>query len=466
MSVQDLAQLSQHGTRHGTLNQDAAFTCTLPDATVAAVFDGHGILGERAASAAVAELQSATGAPGFAAGFAADPEHAMEVLFEQLQRRVLAAHEDPPATYSYPGKPNSEPLEFRLADTGGALGQPPCARPRRAAAGPDRRPAGTVFECTNGPMSLAPIDFGATAAVAVVVGGRLVVGSIGDAGAVVCYVTDEGEAEGELISAHHTASDAEEMERIERDFPGKALFTPDGYLAPLDDVLGQFEVQLTRSLGHAQLGQFGITCTPEVRVVELQPADGRTVAALVLCSDGVTDELQPRDIAQRTMDAPTAAEAAAVLVQEAQDYCMDRDRVDDCTVALLAIGAAPEAEYLECDPAAAGGLHDAFAAHVAAFGARDLAAAAGMHGPGSIRVLETQAPRLARTLREAEQFYRDMFARIGDHEVHTAVLDVDADGGVVFWVWSCPGAQLRSVANTFVFDRETGAVAHHTAVVA
>lgn len=116
-----------------------------------------------------------------------------------------------------------------------------------------------------------------------------------------------------------------------------AHFTQDGYLAPLHDELGQYEVQLTRSLGHKLLRQFGIICTPEVIVLDLDAPGDDQITALVLCSDGVTDELQPRDIAERVANADTPEEACRVLVADAQEYCMDRDKIDDCTAVVLVI---------------------------------------------------------------------------------------------------------------------------------
>lgn len=59
------------------------------------------------------------------------------------------------------------------------------------------------------------------------------------------------------------------------------------------------------------------------------------VFGLVLCSDGVTDELKPRDIAERVAQASMPQEGAELLCKEAQDFCMERDRVDDCTAVVV-----------------------------------------------------------------------------------------------------------------------------------
>lgn len=55
-------------------------------------------------------------------------------------------------------------------------------------------------------MPPAPIDFGTTAALAVTYGTTAVLGSIGDAGIVVCKKNRTyNEDDGKLVSSHHTA---------------------------------------------------------------------------------------------------------------------------------------------------------------------------------------------------------------------------------------------------------------------
>ena len=48
------------------------------------------------------------------------------------------------------------------------------------------------------------------------------------------------------------------------------------------------------SLGHVLLKEFGITAVPEIKQI---PVTANGPFALVLCSDGVTDELLPDEIA-------------------------------------------------------------------------------------------------------------------------------------------------------------------------
>ena len=315
--VSGIAKQSQHGTRHGNLNQDGAFYRKLPtpagDVVVAVVFDGHGILGEVSADVAVRQMETILDDEDEVGMLVSNPEAWIVATFDALQESVEEAHRSPPQHYTYPGKPGSEPLEFELETVGGRFG--------------------IAYRCTTMELPPAPIDFGCTAAMAVVIGDTLTTGCIGDAGCVLCYTDPElDENTGKVLSVAHTASEPTEIERINRDFEGKAILTHDGYLAPVDDDLAQYEVQLTRSLGHSLLKEFGITCTPDVRQ---QTLSSDKAFALLLCSDGVTDELQPRDIAERIHGASTASEACITLCQDAQDFCMDRDKVDDCTAIVI-----------------------------------------------------------------------------------------------------------------------------------
>eukprot|EP00041_Stephanoeca_diplocostata_P023168 m.563489 g.563489 ORF g.563489 m.563489 type:complete len:831 (+) comp22233_c0_seq1:116-2608(+) len=338
---QDFSMNSQHGTRHGELNQDSCYGTTVrvpsggggatgegdSEIVICAAFDGHGLLGERAAVAAAAELETLCNDQSVLEGFAPgnDTSQAMVDLFARLHDRVCAEHQRIPRNYSYPGRPGSGTTEFKLQK----YDQEPTSPD---GSGAETRKSGLTYRYSSEHMPPAPIDFGCTAAVAVVVGTQAVVGSLGDAGAVVCRSDSDGEPTGELISATHTAKDDAEIERIERDFPGKAYFTPDGYLAPLDDDLGQYEVQLTRSFGHALLKDFGITAEPHVHTFDVKETN---TFALVLCSDGVTDELQPRDIAERVAQEDSPDASAKTLCQDAQDFCMETEKIDDCTAVVL-----------------------------------------------------------------------------------------------------------------------------------
>ena len=309
---------SRHGTRHGDLNQDVTFyekvSTEYGDVVVAAVFDGHGILGETAAKAAAIALHAIIHTPSKMSTPSYDAEGWMESVFAQLQQSVEAAHRNPPKEYTYPGKPGSTAVAYTLEHVGGRFGM--------------------VYECHTDDRPAAPIDFGTTAALVIVVGKLITVGTLGDAGVIECS-HDAGSPVGKRVTVPHTASEAAEILRIETDFEGKSFCTPDGYLAPLDDDLGQYEVQLTRSLGHVLLKEFGIIAVPEIKQI---PVTGDGPFALVLCSDGITDELCQDEIASFVANSPDHATGCLTIVKQAQAVAMEKykDRVDDCSAVVVA----------------------------------------------------------------------------------------------------------------------------------
>lgn len=72
--------------------------------------------------AATAELETLCGDPELLNRFLLEPDDAMVALFERLQVRVLASHDDPPDSYVYPGRPGNDPLKFELKEVGGTFG--------------------------------------------------------------------------------------------------------------------------------------------------------------------------------------------------------------------------------------------------------------------------------------------------------------------------------------------------------
>ena len=167
--VEEFASQSQHGARHGTINQDAVFcertALAVGEVVVAAVFDGHGILGETAAAAAVARMKTIVGNKASMNTAVTDGKAWMTWVFEQLQEAVEVAHRDAPKEYTYPGKAGSK-VEYKLENVGGRFGM--------------------AYTCQNESMPVAPIDFGTTAAVAIVVGNVITTGFLGDADVIMC----------------------------------------------------------------------------------------------------------------------------------------------------------------------------------------------------------------------------------------------------------------------------------------
>lgn len=307
----------------GDMNQDVPFSyhgkINDKEVSVIAVFDGHGLLGEIAAQVACDALDYACKNNSLPVEqLHGDPTTAMSSIFEDLNCKVIAAHDKPPETYVYVS--GTTELNFELIkDASSDLGD--------------------MYICPEHEyMAPRPIDFGCTAVIAIIYCGMIIIGNAGDADAIVLQrnCSDDDDArDGFLAKSYtskHTASTQSEIERVEHDFPGAAIFTPDGYIAPTDPSLSQYELQLTRSLGHKLLRSAGLISTPEVQTIVL---DRNTAYGIVVCSDGVTDELQPHDILDRVVQSCNADEAATQLCQDAQQYCMDENKIDDATAVVL-----------------------------------------------------------------------------------------------------------------------------------
>ena len=364
-----VAAYSHVGTRHGDCNQDRPFYGYTADGMlVAAVFDGHGLLGETAASACVNEMERllATGRNSGAssstststssspppppttpveltrAAVYSDPHSVCTALFSQLQLAVERAHDAAPSSYSYTSGQTT--LNFELDVTAGGNAEAASA-------------LGPMYVCPEMDyLPPRPVDFGCTAVVAFVGGANnaasttesseeVIVAAAGDASAIICRQNVPGceDRDGFAVDVpcvKHTASEPMEQDRIERDFPGEAYFTPDGYLAPTDPLLSQYETQITRSIGHRLLRAAGITSDPEVHRVSVGRGQGHS---LLLCSDGITDELAPEGILDRLVAvAGDAKDAAQGICKDAQDFCMDEDKIDDCTAVVVYWGQGEE----------------------------------------------------------------------------------------------------------------------------
>eukprot|EP00055_Hartaetosiga_balthica_P010084 m.41853 g.41853 ORF g.41853 m.41853 type:complete len:497 (+) comp7026_c0_seq2:5001-6491(+) len=349
-SATDTGAFSRVGSRHGDVNQDNFYAfCGVYSGvpiTIGAVFDGHGMLGEVASKVAVKTLhslcstycQEGDGVHTHTAHFSHDlddydditmdfdqidsaPKQFMTSLFQCLNAKVLASHDSPPSQYTYYS--GSDPIHFELKEN-------------------YSDDLGSMYLCPEMEyMPPRPIDFGCTAVVGIVYKNSLLIGNAGDADAIVLVKGQKESAnarDGYLatsVTEKHTASSEKEQDRINRDFPDCAFFTPDGYLAPTEAVISQYEVQLTRSLGHRLLARAGVIGDPEIVIL---PLDERTAFGLVLCSDGITDELSVTDILDRVRDASNAAEAAELLSNDAHEYVMDDTKIDDCTALVLMVG--------------------------------------------------------------------------------------------------------------------------------
>lgn len=182
-----------------------------------------------------------------------------------------------------------------------------------------------VYVDAIGELDPLPVDFGCAAVVSIVVDGRVVTGSVGDVGALAL-------SEGPpivLTPPEHTLDNDGERERI-RKIGDVVEFTEDGFWRLGNQPVGT-ETRLTRSLGHEQLSQGGMSPCPAISVLEES-----AVATLVLCSGGVTSALRPEQLSTAAGSLKdTSKDVAERLVlasqvEESADFLLD-----DCTVAVV-----------------------------------------------------------------------------------------------------------------------------------
>jgi len=183
-------------------------------------------------------------------------------------------------------------LEVALAAAGTAASQPGTAL-RRAVEQANR----AVWEAARADAALD--GMGTTMVAALIdADGRAAVASVGDSRA---YV----------VSDHHA-------ERITQDHTWVAEQVVAGELTQHEARTSPFRAILTRSIGSAS----------RVEVDLFEGVELRAATALVLCSDGVTEYLDERDLARALGAARTAQEAAQAMVRLA----VERGGADNATV--------------------------------------------------------------------------------------------------------------------------------------
>lgn len=302
------------GNRYGDLNQDFALvqhafnkdelsgTSIWQQCCVAAVLDGHGMLGEQVARQAGRALVDDVCARAKANGcnLLEQPRDKLATYvtgaFGRAHQTSLCVYDDPPDAITYPcGTMNK--MTYTLYRPNGL----PCYRasvPR--AGGCDR-----LLEC------------GTTCTLALIQGDQLCVANVGDSAAALVSLTDDGDVAARMLTVDHNGMDRQEAARILGQYGHVASISDDrGYLSIRAGMWAGYELSVTRALGHKHLSEYGVLCEPTVNTMQLQPAD----ACLIVASDGVWDVMDPREAANRVMDVISAGgsaeEAARQLVQD------------------------------------------------------------------------------------------------------------------------------------------------------
>lgn len=277
-------QASVVGTKYGELNQDFSILKRIHLGTsyilVALVLDGHGMLGEVAASAAGEVICSHVVDAIAAMKKGSIHDIGMRKMKDIIQEAFQKAHDYVLGLY------NAAPPEYHF----------PCG------------PAGTcTFTLEKQKKSMVYshpfignrlIEFGTTASLVVADSEQLVVAHVGDSDVVVGAL-ESGYAVATEMTARHSGSNVREQFRIGELLGGDdvllegANLREDGYLevTNLGGSNSSVALGMTRAVGHFHLENYGVISRPDIRFYEYQDQD----LCIIIATDGVWDAMLPRD---------------------------------------------------------------------------------------------------------------------------------------------------------------------------
>ncbi|KAL1519975.1 hypothetical protein AB1Y20_023459 [Prymnesium parvum] len=285
-----VASLSRRGIEH-TVNQDTALaavdTSGGRQVAYAAVFDGHGVMGEVAACVARETLgrlmvHAASKDEWFRA-----PDETIRHLISDLHDAVIRSHQPEEMALPYKHRVRHYELTYDLSEDGRSF----------------------LVRGGDGGEFYEPIDFGCTACIAVLLvdgtSQRVVCANLGDSPALLCRETRDGLYDATELSRRHAASEESEQLRL-REFLGDstAASVTSGTLRGMQGPLEGHALEPTRGLGHPVFSEFGFSQEPHVLSMNVDGADG--VHALVVVTDGVSDALTNQEILQCVLSSAAA----------------------------------------------------------------------------------------------------------------------------------------------------------------
>lgn len=293
------------GTKYGSLNQDVALVHRIPiphtdkHIIIAAVLDGHGMLGEVAAEAAGREVvryidacirehviaqnnnrlkKNKDEAGCLKAWGKRRIREMFDTAFQKAHACVLDIYQAAPPKYSFPDSTGMGHHVFELQSR-------------------DQR-KNTVSIYTNPYAGARLVEFGTTASVVVMEPGFAAVGHVGDSDVIL------GSLDGQFLVATeltkpHSGHNVSERYRIgeflceDEELLGLAALREDGYLEVSNlGGLSSVALGMTRAVGHYHLQAFGVIPSPEISFYDIE--DGKDVC-LIIATDGVWDAMHPRD---------------------------------------------------------------------------------------------------------------------------------------------------------------------------
>lgn len=302
----DFGAYSAAGSRYGTLNQDYAvvrdaFTAKdladrpgVPQCCVAAVLDGHGMLGELVAKACGdALVDDVIARTRRCDRWLDQPQDklrgALSAAFDKAHQAGLAVYDDPPSRITYPCSTRGcTPYSLQRASS------LPVYRSEAAAGGGGQHDR--LLEC------------GTTCTLAILQGDAIAVAHVGDSAAVLVRLREDDTVEARFITVDHNGRNVSEADRIDKSHARTtSICRHRGYMRVVSGIWAGFELSVTRSLGHKNLEAHGVLCEPDVTRLALAPND----ACLIIASDGVWDVMDAREAAHRVLDVLSAGGSAA-----------------------------------------------------------------------------------------------------------------------------------------------------------
>eukprot|EP00798_Chlamydomonas_sp_ICE-L_P008228 gene8228-1494_t len=286
----DIGCSSLTGNRYGDLQQDFMVIQEMyakgeipkggKQTYIAAVTDGHGIIGDKCASfagkALARYLYSSLVVRNkiLAQVDAQDVEKVMKDAFAKGHNAALSLYSSPVHKLLYPKKAGMKKLVEYTVET---------------------VQNEQVYRCA-GSSAKHHIEGGCTATAALVQGHFLVLANVGDSHAVLGFDDGHRNFTGKILTTHHHGKHPEE--RI-REGPWMG-----------------YELSVTRALGHKNMEQYGVMFQPSVIHMQLE---ARTHCCLIIASDGVWDQMSADEAVQHvmaTVNRGLGAEAAALALVE------------------------------------------------------------------------------------------------------------------------------------------------------
>lgn len=321
---------SMVGTKYGSLNQDVALVHRIPipeengkHILIAAVLDGHGMLGEVAAEEAgrvlvahidaciqqeIVKKKKDKAEEGYVRAWGKRRVREMfDTAFQKAHASVLEMYQAAPPRYSFPDGTGMGQTMFELQ-----------ARDTRA----------SVYMSPSSGARL--VEFGTTASVVVMEPGFVAVGHVGDSDVIL------GSLDGQFLVATeltkpHSGHNVSERYRIgeflcqDEELLGLAALREDGYLEVSNlGGLSSVALSMTRAVGHYHLQAFGVIPSPEISFYDVEDD---TDVCLILATDGVWDAMHPRDavmcVCTSLASNPPTLDRGSRIAMELCKRCVD-----------------------------------------------------------------------------------------------------------------------------------------------